>query len=265
MSPADLEFVCALARVRSGLVLTGERGFFVETRLGPVARREGAPSVADLIGRIKSGGDERLMRAVVEGLLIQETGFFRDRAVFRALRDEALARLAGAKAPVRVWAAGCSGGQEAYSLAMLADGAANAPELDIFASDLSSAALEKAESGLYTHFEVQRGLPIRNLLRYFEPADDAWRISPEMRAKVRWGRLNLVDAFTAGEPFDLILCRHVLQTFDPAMRAKTLERLIAALAPGGWLCLGADETPPAGFTTAGPGLYRQKAAVSVAA
>ena len=265
MNPADLEFVCALARVRSGLVLTGERGFFVETRLGPVARREGHGSVSELIGRIKAGGDERLMRVVVEALLIQETGFFRERAAFRALQDDMLATLAGGADKVRVWSAGCGGGQEAYSLAMLADAAPFAIDLDIFASDLSASALEKAESGLYTHFEVQRGLPIRSLLRYFEPVEDAWRISSDLRAKVRWGRLNLVDPFSTAEPFHLILCRHVLETFDPAMRAKTLERLTASLAPGGWLALGVEERAPQGFAVVGPGLYRRKAVISVAA
>lgn len=265
MNPADLEFVCALARVRSGLVLTGERGFFVETRLGPVARREGASSVSELISRVKAGGDERLMRVVVEALLIQETSFFRDRAAFRALQDETLSILAQGGGPVRVWSAGCAHGQEPYALAMLADAAPFALDLDIFASDLSTAALEKAESGLYTHFEVQRGLPIRSLLRYFEPVDDAWRIAPEMRAKIRWARLNLVDPFSTSEPFHVILCRHVLDTFDPAVRAKTLERLAASLTPGGWLLLGVDEQPPQGFTAVGPGLYRRRAVISAAA
>lgn len=266
MSPQDLDFVCALARVRSGQVLTGERGFFVETRLSPLARREGAGSVSELIRRVRSGGDERLMRAVVEALLIQETAFFRDRAAFRALEDTVFPDLSARRGgALRVWSAGCGAGQEAYSLALLADSAATATRLDLFASDLSVAALEKAESGLYTHFEVQRGLPIRTLLSAFEPVEDAWRISPELRARVRWGRLNLVDRFTVAEPFDLILCRYVLDTFDPGARSAVLARLGDALAPDGYLLMSAHEAAPAGFTMVGPGLFRRKLAMDAAA
>ena len=162
--------------------------FFAETRLSPLARREGVASVSDLVQRVKTGSDDRLMRAVVEAMLIQETAFFRDRTVFRALQDSVLPALAAARRgkKLRVWSAGCATGQEPYSLAMAADDTATPLDLDIFASDLSGAGLEKAESGLYTHFEVQRGLPVRRLLQYFEPVDDAWRISPKMRQAVRW-------------------------------------------------------------------------------
>ena len=267
MSPADLEFLCALVRARSGLVLTGERGFFAETRLSPLARREGASSVSDLVQRVKSGGDDRLMRAVVEALLVQETAFFRDRAVFRALQDQVLPALAAArKAPLRVWSAGCGTGQEPYTLAMMAEEGAAPADLDLFASDLSTAALEKAQSGLYTHFEVQRGLPIRSLLRHFEPAEDAWRMREKVRAMVRWRRLNLVDDFNVANPFDLILCRNVVENFDEASRGKVLERLNRALAPDGWLLLGAHEAAPPGFAAAGAaGLFRRKLAAVQAA
>ena len=268
MTPADLEFLCALVRAHSGVVLTGERGFFAETRLSPLARREGAASVSDLVQRVKTGGDDRLMRAVVEAMLVQETAFFRDRMVFRALQDNVLPALSAARggAALRVWSAGCATGQEPYSLAMAADAASAPLNLDIFASDLSSAGLEKGESGLYTHFEVQRGLPIRRLLHYFEPADDAWRICPRMRQAVRWRRLNLVDEFSVGTPFDLILCRNVVDGFDPKVGVKTLERLARALAPDGWLLLGAHEPAPAGFSAAGAsGLFRRKLAAVEAA
>lgn len=266
MSPSDLEFVCALVRARSGLVLTGERGFFAETRLSPVARREGAASVSELVQKLKASKDDRLMRAVVEAMMLQETSFFRDRLAFRALGDEILANFASVRREgPRIWSAGCSTGQEPYSLAMMV---ADAPELGdphIFASDLSNAALEKAESGLYTHFEVQRGLPIRSLLRHFEPADDGWRISPRLRQRVRWRRLNLIDPFKVKDPFDLILCRNVLDAFHPNARAKTLESLRDALALDGWLMLGVEEDPPDGFvSTSLPGLYRRTASQDAA-
>ncbi len=267
MSPQDLEFLCALVRARSGLVLTGERGFFAETRLSPVARKEGAPSVTDLVQRVKESGDDRLMRAVVEAMLIQETSFFRDRAVFSGIGEVVLPALAAAKSgPVRVWSAGCAFGQEPYSLAMLAAESSSRLGLDIFASDLGSAGLEKAESGLYTHFEVQRGLPIRRLLEHFEPVDDAWRIAPALRQMVRWRRLNLVDEFKVATPFDLILCRNVIDGFYPPIRATVIERLTRALAPGGWLVLGPNDAAPAEFSPTGiRGIFRRKLALVAAA
>ena len=207
------------------------------------------------------------MRAVVEAMLVQETSFFRDRAIFRSLQETVLPALAAARAgAVRVWSAGCGTGQEPYSLAMMAQDGPTPLDLDLFASDLCSAALEKAQSGLYTHFEVQRGLPIRSLLQHFEPADDAWRISDKLRAQVRWRRLNLVDDFSVGTPFDLILCRNVVDGFDATSRAKTFERLERALAPDGWLVLGAFEAAPPGFVAVGgAGLCRRKLAVVEAA
>ena len=149
---------------------------------------------------------------------------------------------------------------------MMAQDGAVPMDVDLFASDLCSAALDKAQSGLYTHFEVQRGLPIRSLLQHFEPADDAWRISDKLRSMVRWRRLNLVDQFSVGTPFDLILCRNVVDSFDTASRTKTLERLETALAPDGWLLLGINEPAPPGFVTVGAaGLCRRKLSVVEAA
>lgn len=259
MSPADLDFLCALVRVRSGLVLSGERSFYAETRLSPLARREGLASVADLVAVVRDGRDERLLRGMVEAMLVQETSFYRDRSVFRGLVSQTLPALAAARGGVlRVWSAGCGGGQEPYSLAMSAEEEGALAGVDIFASDLSSAAIEKAESGIYTHFEVQRGLPIRQLLRHFTPLEDGWRLSEAVRRRVRWGRLNLIDAFTTPEPFDVILCRHVLDVFEPNARSRVLAGLTRALASDGCLILGPQEAAPDGFLATGPGIFRRK-------
>ncbi len=247
MSPPDLDFLCALVRARSGLVLTGERGFFVETRLAPLARREGMPSVSEVIDHIMQDPSGPLARAAVEAMTVQETSFFRDRLAFKGLAAVTLPELAAAKpSGLRVWSAGCGQGQEAYSLAMLvAEG--SLPPVEILATDLSTPALEKAQSGVYTHFEVQRGLPIRRLLRHFDELEDAWRTSAALRQSVRWMRLNLIDPFKVEVGYDLILCRNVVANFAPDARSKTLERLDQALAPGGRLMLGAEETAPEGF------------------
>ena len=263
MNPVDLDFLCALVQARSGLVIPGERGYFAEARLGPLARREGAASVADLAARLRQAPEDRMIRAVVEAMTIQETAFFRDRATFRALANivvPGLARARGAT-PLRVWSAGCGTGQEPWSLAMMMAAPDATPvNMEIMATDLCAAALEKAESGLYTHFEVQRGLPVRALLRHFQPVDEAWRIRPDLRASIRWKRLNLVDPFSVATPFDLILCRHVLDRFDPAMASGAIARLDAALAPDGCLVLGPKDAAPAGFVAeeGAQGLFRRE-------
>ena len=249
MNAPDLDFLCALVRARSGLMLTGERGFFVETRLSPIARREGLASVSEVIGQVMQQPSGALARSVVEAMTVQETAFFRDRQAFGALSAIILPALAKGKPEgLRVWSAGCGQGQEAYCLAMLVDEAERLlPPVEILASDLSTAALEKAQAGVYTHFEVQRGLPIRRLLRHFDELEEAWRVSAALRQRVRWMRLNLIDPFQVDLGYDLILCRNVVSAFAPDARTATLTRLEQALAPGGRLMLGAGEPAPDGF------------------
>lgn len=265
MTPADLDLLAELARVRSGQALRGDRAYFVESRLAPLARRLNATSVAALVERYRASHDEALARSMVEALMVPETGFFRDPATFEALAESILPRLSARRGgePLRLWSAGCSTGQEAYSLAMLLAGegagriAAPAAPIaaTVLASDLSERALEKAHAGLYTQFEVQRGLPIRSLLRWFEKAGEMWRVKPELRQAVRWGRLNLMDDFgRIGRP-DLILCRNVLTHLGPEARFAVLERLSETLVDDGVLVLGASETVElAGFAPIAPGL-----------
>jgi chemotaxis protein methyltransferase CheR len=246
--PDDLEFLCALVRARSGLVLSGERGFFVETRLAPLARREGVASVSELVGRIRDNPGEALARSAIEAMTVQDTAFFRDRTAFAALGAHVLPSLGQRGKGLRIWSAGCGHGQEAFSLAMLlAEMDGPQPTAEILATDLCSTALEKAQTGIYTHFEVQRGLPIRRMLTHFEELEDAWRVLPSLRQGIRWMRLNLIDPFTVAEGYDLILCRYVLSTFAQDARAATLDRLEKALVPGGRLMLGVGEAPPDGF------------------
>lgn len=245
MNQHDLDFVCALVRVRSGMVLGGERAFVVETRLGPLARREKLASVEDLIRRVRDDPAGALARATIEAMAVQESSFFRDRQAFAALQHQVLPSLGAGKATLRLWSAGCAQGQEAYSLAMLVAEAEGAlPPVEILASDLSTAALEKAQTGVYTHFEVQRGLAIRRLLEHFDDLEDAWRVRPALRGDLRWMRLNLIDSFKVQDGYDIILCRNVLSSFAADARAAVLAKLDGALVPGGRLMLGAGEPAP---------------------
>ncbi|HTK34838.1 MAG TPA: protein-glutamate O-methyltransferase CheR [Caulobacteraceae bacterium] len=264
MKPEDLEFVAAMARARTGLMLGSERAFFVESRLSTLARREGLPTVDALVAQLRAAPDEALIRAAVEVLATPETSFFRDRTPFDHLRDEVLPELAARRGRVRVWSAGCSTGQEPYSLAMMVEEhGSRFPnlKLEIVATDLSTRALEKAQSGLYTQFEVQRGLPIRLLIRHFEKAGDNWQASARLRQTVRWGRLNLMNDFSKLGRFDVIFCRNVLSYFDPTARREVLSRLAVALAEDGCLILGAGEAAdlPEAFEPArgGAGLHRR--------
>ncbi len=247
LTAQDLDHLAALVKAACGIIVPQDRATAIESRLGPVARRENFPSVSALIERIMVQPDQALVRAVVDALRVSETQFFRDRAPFDQFRSEILPALMAVRSDgrVRVWSAGCSTGQEPYSLAIASEEAREfMPQLhlEIIATDVSDRCLEKARSGLYTQFEVQRGLPIRMLVKHFEKIDDFWRASPQLRAAVHWGRFNLMHEPTKLGQFDVIFCRNVLTQFDEPTRAATLERLNMALAPDGLLFLGGDET-----------------------
>jgi chemotaxis protein methyltransferase CheR len=273
VTPDHVAILTEVARVHAGLALGHLSPFHLESRLGALARREGAESVAALIERLRTPGSEALALAAAEALAQPDTRFFRNRTAFEALKTRVLPALARAKpaGELRVWSAACSTGQEPYSLAMMADSAPELAEikLDILGTDISERALEKAAAGLYTQFEVQRGLPIRLLISHFERIDDSWRASPRLRQAVRWGRANLAQDLSRTGPFDLILCRNVLSSFEAAARERALKGLAGAVAPGGVLMLGAGEVDlaPAGFEALrdAPGLYRRRAARAKAA
>lgn len=268
MTRDDLDLLARLALDKAGLNLTGAAAAFAESRLAPVARREGAPTIPALIERLRGGQEPSLLTQVIEALADSDTAFFRDRDVFQRLREAVIPALAERRpgAPVRIWSTGCSTGQEPYSLAMMAADMGPLPGgawVRVVASDLSERALQKAKSGLYSHFEVQRGLPIRTLLRHFDKADDHWRISPEMRTQVRWGRVNLMEDLSRFGPFDIVMCRNVLSSMEPRAAQSVMEGLDRSLAPDGWLVLGAAEMAvlPAAFS-GGHGLFARNPAYS---
>jgi chemotaxis protein methyltransferase CheR len=245
MTPPEIAFIADLVRRRSGVIVDVDKIYLIESRLTPVARREGFPSVSGLIREIAERRDEKLIWPLVEAMASTETLFFRDRTPFDQLRNDILPVLARARQdPIRIWSVGCATGQEPYSLAMLVDEERSAHasfKVDLFASDLSERCLEKAYSGLYTQFEVQRGLPSRLLIKYFDKVDDAWVLSPRIRQMVRWRRMNLLADLSSVGQFDVIFCRNVLSSFDEATRKTVLDHLALALAPDGFLMLGLNE------------------------
>ena len=242
----DMTALSAVVRERSGMILTSDQGYLIDSRLAPLARRERLDGVPALIAALRDPDGERLRWAVTDALLASETCFFREKASFEQLREEVLPALATArpKGALRVWSAACSTGQEPYSLAMLAADLSPAHpgiSVDVCASDISDRCLEKARSGVYTQFEVQRGLPIAHLVRWFDKVEETWRVKPELRGAVRWRRFNLLDDMTGLGRFDVVLCRNVLDGFDDGTRRRVLAGLARNTAPGGCLMLGADE------------------------
>ena len=248
MKSDEIEFVAELAGAGAGLMIEPEKIYVLESRLAPVARREGFGSIREMLVSARQRREEKLLWAVVEALAQGETSFFRDPEVFRRIREEMLPALASQRQggpPIRLWSAGCAGGQETYSLALAVEDAGPgvpAAGIEILGTDLSERALEKAQAGLYTQFEVQRGLPIRLLAQHFEPKDELWALSPRIRSMVRWRRLNLNAEFRALGHFDIVLCRYVLNGMTAPARRRALEQLAGALTPGGYLVLGSGET-----------------------
>ena len=236
MTPEDMDLLAALGRARAGVRVETEKAYLVESRLSPLARREGYDSIEALIAALRGKREERLIWAVVETLCRGDTSFFRGREAFAQLRDDVLPALSHRRreAPVRIWSAACATGQEVYSLAIAAAEATNlatGARFEFFGSDLSERSLEKAQAGIYTQFEIQRGLPIRMLVKYFENQDDTWAISPRIRQMVRWKRINLLADLSVMGRFDVILLRGVLpsrMTKDPIR--KTIRDINNAIA-----------------------------------
>ena len=241
MTPEDFDKLQALLSSRAGYRLTRDRMQLAEHRLGPIARREGYANVEALLANLWVNPVASLAWGVIEALLNPETWFRRDRAPFGGFERELLPALAAARpsAQVRVWSAGCSTGQEAWSIAMA--GLAAGARVEVVATDLSHRAVEKAKSGLYTGFEIQRGLNAHTMLRWFEPAEDQWRVKSELAQAVRFARANLLDEPIDDVRYDVIFCRNVLIDMEPGRRARVLDGLEQRLVDDGCLFLGADE------------------------
>jgi len=247
VTPQDFDFLRQMLRERSGIVLSAEKQYLAESRLLPVARRGGFATLGELVAKLKAG-TPALAVQVVDAMTTNETFFFRDKVPFEHLRDTVLPALIAARARVkriRIWCTAASTGQEPYSIAMVLksmNAALAGFKVDILASDISGDVLERAKSGLYSQFEVQRGLPIQLLLKHFSQAGENWQVTPELRAMVQFRPLNLLNDFSALGSFDLVFCRNVLIYFDQPTKTAVLNRLARQMPEDGFLILGAAET-----------------------
>jgi chemotaxis protein methyltransferase CheR len=247
VNPPDYEYLRKLLKDHSGLDLSADKQYLIESRLLPLARKAGLPGIPELVQRMK-GGASALIAQVVEAMTTNETFFFRDKVPFDHFRDTIMPELLKARAnrkSIRIWCAAGSTGQEPYSLAMCLKemGAALAGwRVEILATDLSQEVLEKSRAGVYSQFEVQRGLPIQMLLKYFKQNGELWQINPELRAMVQHRTLNLLHDFSQLGSFDVIFCRNVLIYFDQETKTNIFGRLARIIEPDGFLVLGAAET-----------------------
>ena len=243
----DFAFLARLLRRRSGLSLTPAKSALVERRLTPVMRRFGFKDTTGLVRELRLG-QETLARAVTEAVTVHDTSFFRDEAFFLRFKNWLLPALLRERAHsrrLRIWSAACATGQEAYSIAMILAGlglAAQGWTIDLIATDLSAAAIARAEEGRYDTEEMARGLGDEQRANWFRPSGEQWRVTGALRRMVDFRVFNLLDSYGWLDDLDFVFCRNVLMYFDRAAKASVLERMADTLAPDGLLLLGETET-----------------------
>jgi len=249
ISEADYLYVRGFLREQIGYDLGAGKEYLVEGRLGPVAATFGLPNIARLLDQLRLADNRSVRDAVIEAMAINETYFFRAPAVFDTLRTRVLPALLAARKSarrLRIWCAACSTGQEPFSIAMLL--ADHFPELAgwstyLLATDISEQSLDRARSGLYSQFEVQRGLSVHLLLKHFTKNHEQWQIADSLRRAITWRKINLLDSYLGiGGPFDLILIRNALIYFDRSLISTVFAKLAQAIAQDGFLILGESET-----------------------
>ena len=248
MNLNDFDLISKILKERSGLVLGQDKAYLLESRLNPVARKWQFKGFDDLADAIRTKKDEALIRDITEAMTTNESFFFRDNKPFDQFRDIVLPHLLEhrkTKRSIRIWSAACSSGQEPYSLSMiLKEQAAKLAgwKVEIIATDLSTEILTKAREGLYSQFEVQRGLPINLLVKYFKQEGDRWQLDAGIRGMVRFREFNLLQSLTALGQFDVVFCRNVLIYFDQETKGKVLGNISKLMPEDGFLFLGGAET-----------------------
>jgi chemotaxis protein methyltransferase CheR len=246
ISDSSSRILAGLLEARTGQQLTMSRRWRIETALSSLLRERGIATLDELITILVMGKEPGLSNQVVEALLNNETYFFRDRSPFDMLERSVLPAIAQrASRRLRIWSAGCSTGQEAYSLAMMFaenEAAWRGWTIDILGTDVSGEVVDRARAGVYTQFEVQRGLGIGQTIKWFEESDDGWRVVESLRRPIRFQVHNILEPPPHPGQFDIVLCRNVLLYLNADKRRAAFDRLASAMAPDGWLMLGAGET-----------------------
>ncbi|WP_373870023.1 CheR family methyltransferase [Azorhizobium oxalatiphilum] len=248
MSATDYDFFKKFLKLHSGLILSDDKHYLLESRLVPLLRKFELPDFSRLAANLRDNANSVVAQAVIEAMTTNESLFFRDKTPFEVFTTVMLPKLHAARppsAPLRIWCAAASTGQEPYSLAMTLK---ENPHLigtrrvEFLCTDLSNEVLERAASGRYNQFEVQRGLPIQMLMKYFKKVDDMWEITPQLKTGMTFRKLNLLHPFVGLGQFDIVFCRNVLIYFDAPTKTDILNRIAKVTAPDGYLVLGGAET-----------------------
>ncbi len=248
MNVTDFELIAQILKERSGLALNKEKAYLLESRLNPVARKWNFSGFDELAQAIRTKKDEALLVDVTEAMTTNESFLLRDQKPIDQFNDIVLPHqleARAAKRSFRIWSAACSSGQEPYTLAMLLKEQADKLagwRVEIVATDLSNDILDKAKEGLYSQFEVQRGLPISLLVKHFSQVGDRWQIDDSLRKMVRFQQLNLLGNLSSLGKFDVVFCRNVLIYFDTPTKTRVLDGIADLLPPDGFLYLGGAET-----------------------
>jgi chemotaxis protein methyltransferase CheR len=248
LSPLSFDTLASLLKTKSGLVIGMDKLYLLETRLAALVKREKLGDLNGLAERLRRGSSDVLAREVVEAMTTNESFFFRDDKPFQHFRAQALPRLVAARSPanpLRIWSAAASSGQEAYSLAMIiAESTAvlGGRKVEIVGTDIARDQLARAREGMYSQFEVQRGLPVQMLMKYFKKEDANWRIAEAIRSMAQFREFNLLSDLRPLGKFDIVFCRNVLIYFDQATKARVLEAIAGLMPPDGLLYLGGAET-----------------------
>jgi len=247
MKSGDFEYLSALLKKHSGLALTAEKTYLLESRLLPVSKKHNLSDLSALVGRLRKTSNKDLISEVVEAMTTNESFFFRDTRPFDTLRDVILPPLLEErkmKRRIRIWCAAASSGQEPYSIAIILNELArklNGWKIEIVGTDISNDILDKAKSGRYSQFEVQRGMPVTLLMKYFTQSDDAWEIQSGIREMVSFKYWNLLDDLSPLGKFDIVFCRNVLIYFDAETKTKVLNNISGLMPKDGMLFLGGAE------------------------
>ncbi len=248
MRIVDFDIYKDLLKEKSGLVLSSDKSYLLDSRLSPIAKKWGYPSIDAMTVALQGVPDKDLVNDIVEAMTTNETSFFRDTRPFDTLRNTVLPYLhenRATKRSINTWCAAASSGQEPYSIRLILkemESKFAGWKTDILATDISHEILEQAREGVYSQFEVQRGLPIQTLMSNFTQIDEKWQINEEIRRSVRYDYFNLLDSMSGLGTFDVIFCRNVLIYFDEPTKKDILERMAAQLPDDGFLFLGGAET-----------------------
>ncbi len=249
MKPEDFDLFAVLVRQRSGLVLTRDKAYLLESRLLSIVRKYNLKTLEDMATALRSKRDEAMMADITDAMTTNESSFFRDLKPFNHFQKIILPQLIAARADrkvIRIWSAAASSGQEAYSLAMIcAEEAAklNGFKVEIIGTDISRDMVLRAKTGIYSQFEVQRGLPVVMLMKYFQQlSGDKWQIKETIRNQVQFKEGNLIGNLGVTGPFDVIFCRNVLIYFDLQTKTRVMDSLAGVMAGDGMLVLGGAET-----------------------